>query len=127
MSLAMPRAYGTDLRWRAIWMTQFLGLKTKEVAVYLSVSSRTIERLVAKFNDRGRVAPERIGRPSCSLMYHPEIEFIIMEEVLKRPEKTLSEIGYDIYQATGAQCSLSGIFHYLRRNNFSRKKVCHIV
>ena len=47
-----------------------------------------------------------------------------MEEVLKHPEKTLVEISNDIYQQTGAEYSLSGIFYYLKRNDISRKKVC---
>lgn len=59
----MPRAYGEDLRWRAVWMTQVLGMKTEEVAIYLAISPRTIQRYISKFNAQGNVAPAKIGRP----------------------------------------------------------------
>ncbi|KAK3735998.1 hypothetical protein QZH41_018258 [Actinostola sp. cb2023] len=71
-------------------------------------------------------ASEQIGRPFYSLSMHPHIEFVIMEEVMQHPEKTLVEIAHDIYQQTGAQYSLSGIFYYLKRNNISRKMLSKI-
>ena len=54
---------------------------------------------------------------------HPHVEFLIMEAVLKHPEKTLAERAHKVYVQTGSQYTLAGIFSYLRRNRFSRKVV----
>ena len=40
--------------------------------------------------------PEVIGRPLNSVSVHPHVEFLIMEAVLKHPEKTLAEIAQDV-------------------------------
>ena len=40
----MPRPYGEDLRWRAIWMKEILGFQVDEVAAALWMSPRSIER-----------------------------------------------------------------------------------
>lgn len=49
-----------------------------------------------------------------------------MEAVLDHPVKTLSEIAQNIYEQTGLERALSGILLYLKRNRFSRKRVCQI-
>jgi len=54
----------------------------------------------------------------------PHVEFLIMEAVLEHPEKTLSEIVHDLYTQTGSEFTSASIFFYLKRNHFSRKKVC---
>ena len=64
-----------------------------------------------------------IGRPLNSISVHPHVEFLKMEAVLKHPEKTLAEIAHEAYVQTGSQYTLAGVFSYLRRNRFSRKKV----
>ena len=45
-----------------------------------------------------------------------------MQAVLKHPEKTMARIALDVYVQTGSQYTLAGLFPYLRRNRFSRKK-----
>lgn len=122
----MPRPYSDDLRWRAIWMKEILGFKVDEVASALCMSQRTIERYVAKFQNFGEVKAGTIGRPINSVSMHPHVEYLIMEAVLEHPEKTLSEIVYNVYAQTGSEFALASIFYYLKRNRFSRKKVGRI-
>ena len=33
----MPRAYSEDIRWRAIWLTEIIGLDVEEVSFYLQL------------------------------------------------------------------------------------------
>ena len=104
-------------------MVNILGMKINEVAIYLSISPRSIERYLSYFRARGRVEAKKVGRRICSLSIHPHIEFMIMEAILYEPQKTLAEIAQKIYQQTGADVSMSGIFYYLKRNGTTRKKV----
>ena len=120
----MPRPYSEDLRWRAIWMKEFLRYSVDEVAAALYISPKTILRYVSKCLNSGEVKAETLGRPLNSFLMHPHVEFVIMEAVLDHPEKTLSEIAQNIYEQTGSERALSSILLYLKWNRFSRKRVC---
>ena len=65
---------------------------------------------------------EIVGYTCISI--HPHEEFVIMESLLKYPERTLAEIINDMYIETGSMYSCSTIHYYLKRNNMTRKKVC---
>ena len=85
-----------------------------EVATALRMSPRTIERYVSKVLNFGDVKANTIGR----------LWNLIIEAVLKYPEKTLSEIVHDVYTETGSDFALARIFYYLKRNRLSLNKVC---
>lgn len=52
----MPRPYGEDLRWRAIWMKEISGYHEVDgVAAVLRMSPRTIERYVSEVLNFGEV------------------------------------------------------------------------
>ena len=59
----MPAAYSQDLRWRAIWLTEIVGIEVEEVSFYLQISSKTINRYIQKFINLGNVCTAIIGRP----------------------------------------------------------------
>ena len=50
--------------------------------------TRAIKRHVSKVLNFGEVKANTIGRPINSGAMHPHVEFFIMEEVPKHPEKT---------------------------------------
>ena len=87
----MPAPYSRDLRWRVIWMKEVLGYEVNEEDASLSSSPRTVERYRRQFLTFGDINPEVIGRPLNSVSMHPYAEFLIMEAVLKHPEKTLAK------------------------------------
>ena len=122
----MPRPYSEYLRWRAIWMKEFLRYSVDEVVAALYMSPKTILCYVSKCLDSSEVKAETLGRPLNSFLMHSQVEFVIMEVVLYHPEKTLSEIAQNIYGQTGSERVLSSILLYLKRNSFSRKRVCQI-
>lgn len=123
----MPRPYSDDLRWRAIWMKEFLGYSVDDVAATLFMSPRTVERYISKCLNTGDVKSETLGRQLNSFAMHPHVEFVIMEAVLEHPDKTLAEIAYDVYEQTGTESAVSSILRYLKRNSFTREKVCQII
>ena len=56
-----------------------------------------MERYGRQFLNFGDINLEVIGRPLNSVSMQPRVEFLIMEAVLKRPEKTLAEIAHNLY------------------------------
>ena len=124
IKLVMPRPYSNDLRWRAIWMVELLGYSVDEVAATLFMSPRTIERYISKCLNTGDVNSEKLGRPFNSFAMHAHVEFVIMEAILEQPDITLAEIAYNVFEQTGSENAVSSILRYLKRNSFTRKKVC---
>ena len=123
----LPRPYSQDLRWRAIYLVEIVGLGVQEVSIYLNMSPKTISRYVNKFRRLGNVNTGVIGRPYACISIHPHEEFVIMESLLKYPERTLAEIINDMCRETGSMYGCSTIYYYLKRNNLTRKKVCEPV
>ena len=108
-------------------MKEFLGYSVDDVAATLFMSPRTVERYISKCLNTSEVKWEKLGRPLNSFAMHPHVEFVIMEAVLEHPDKTLAEIAYDVYEQTGSENVVSSILRYLKRNSFTRKKVCEIL
>ena len=117
----MPRRYSNDLRWRAIWMVELLGYRVDEVAATLFMSPRTIERYISKCLNTGDANSEKLGRPFNSFAMHAHVEFVIMEPILEQPDTTLTD---RVRKQTGSENAVSSILRYLKRNSFTRKKVC---
>ena len=120
----MPRPYSQDLRWRAIVLTEIVGLSVEEVSFYLQLSQKTISRYVNKFRIIGNVSTAVIGRPYGCISIHPHEEFVIMESLLQYPEKTIAEMVQQVYSETGSVYACSTLYRYLKRNSITRKKVC---
>ena len=119
----MPRPYSEDLRWRAVFLAEVVGINIEENSFYLQISKMTIFRYVNKFRTQGNVASQTIGRPIGSISLHPHQEFVIMELILNHPEKTIAELVQEVYLETGSKYFCSTLFYYLKRNNITRKKV----
>ena len=105
-------------------MVELLGYSVDEVAATLFMSPRTIERYISKCLNTGDVNSEKLGRPFNSFAMHPHVEFVIMEAILEQPDTTLAEIAYNVFEQTGSENAVSSILRYLKRNSFTRKKVC---
>ena len=118
----MPRPYSQDLRWRAIWLTEIVGLDLEEVSFYLQLSEMTIRRCIQKFRELGNLNTAIIGRPYNCVALHPHEELVIFEILQQHPEKSLSEVLYKVYEETGSQYACSTLHYYLKRNNLTWKK-----
>ena len=119
----MPAPYSQDLRWRAIWLAEIVGLDLREVSFFLQLSTMTIRRYVEKFRQLGNVSTAIIGRPYNCISLHPHEELVIFELLQQCPEKNLSEVLDKLNEETGSQYACSSLYYYLKRNNITRKKV----
>ena len=119
----MPAPYSQDLRWRVVWFVWHLGLSVEEAAFYLGVSTWTVERYLTKFANTGGVTTKTLGRPTGKLKFSPYEELLVLEAILKNPDKTYSEIVNELYKATGSEFACSTLHHYLKRNGITRKQV----
>ena len=117
-------AYSADMRWRMVYQREGLGLPCRQVASNLNVDPSTVSRVVSRFNETGNVDVQpRSGAPMKLSAFD---EFLIMENILERPDMYLHVLQSDIKQTTGADVDVSTICRFLKRNNFSRKKLSHI-
>ena len=86
--------------------------------------SSTVSRVVSKFNQTGNVDTKpRKGAPMKLSAFD---EFVIMENILERPGKYLYELQSDIKQTIGTDVDVSTICRFLKRSNFSWKKLSHV-
>ena len=49
-----------------------------------------------------------------------------MEAILEQPNTALAEIAFrvNVFEQTGSENAVSSILRYLKRNSFTRKKLC---
>ena len=120
----MPAPYSQDIRWRVIWCVWNLGLSIEETAFYLSVSTWTVKRYFTKLTNTGSIRTKTLGRPAGTLQFRPHEEFLVLEAILKNPDKTYSEILAEVYRVTGSHFAHSTLHYFLKRSGITRKQVC---
>ena len=114
-------AYSNDLRWRMVYQEELLGLTCREVGENLNVDASTVSRVVSRFYQTGDVDEHaKSGRPTTLTAYD---EFVILENILTRPSTSLREIVHDMKQVTGTEVNEATVCRFLKKNNFSRKKL----
>ena len=119
----MPRAYSEDIRWRAIWLIEIIGLDVEEVSFYLQLSRKTIFRYIDKFRTTGNICPDMIGRPYSSIALHPHEEFVIIELVLQHPEKT--ELLDEVHRETGSGYACSNLL-FKAQQHYAEEGLCYL-
>ena len=120
----MPGPYSQDLRWRVIWSVWNLGHTTEETAVYLGISTRTVRRYPTRLWETGSVHANNLGRPVGTLKFRPHEELLVLETILRNPDKTYGEILDEVYRSTGSEFACSTLHYYFRRSGITRKQVC---
>ena len=116
--------YSEDLRWRMVYQHEVLGLSYRKIAGNLNVDHSTVNRVVARFQAIGDVTPTRQPGKRSDLTTIDEL--VILENVIERPGTYLQELQTDLLQVTGTDVSVSTICRFLKRSNFSRKKLSRI-
>ena len=82
--LSIGKAYSDDLRWRIVYMSQMLGMKTVDISSLIFVSERTIQRYVERFKVTGDVA-QFAKRNGPTRMLSGREEAMIVQAVLDKP------------------------------------------
>ena len=67
----MPRECSQDLRWKAIWLTEIVGVHVQDVSFYLQLLKKTISRYIHKFRMLENVDTAVIGRTYTCISMHP--------------------------------------------------------
>ncbi len=121
----MPRSYSTDLRWRIVWLYYYKEKSIEEIEKLLFVSSRSVRRYIALFDETGEVSPvsQQHGPPRTLDALE---EMTLVQSLLNKPDMYLQELKQELIQVTGTNVSLSTVCRTLKRLGFSRKKLRHI-
>ena len=107
-----------------VYQHSSMGLSCRDVARNLKVDPSTVSRIVSRFEATGNVDPTpRSGAPNKLSDYD---EFVLIEILLEQPSKYLHELQQEIENSTGTQIDMSTICRFLKRNNFSRKRLNHV-
>ena len=117
-------AYSEDIRWRMVWLRELQGYTLDKVAANLCVDVSTVHRIVSKFRVSGSVSKKL--RSACE---HPNtrltkpVQLTILHLVLGNPGAYLWEIQQQILWMYGLDISPASICIFLKKSNFSRKKM----
>ena len=100
-----------------------LGLSYQQIASNLNVHTSTVWRTVKRFEEEGSIDERKNEGPR---KLTESEEFANMEIVLEKPSVYLQEIVRHIQDQTGTIVHESTICRFLKRNNFSRKRLSTI-
>ena len=112
-------AYSTDLRKRIVAAHIEEGENKSEVARCYSVSRRTVERYVKRF-EKGELAATRHPRKGSNLNEgHQEV---LRKQVAEHNDWTLEQHAEALAKSTGIELTKSTVDNYFRRLGIRRKK-----
>ena len=118
-------AYSEDLRWRMVWQRFVGGLTLKKIASNLCVDASTVMRITKKFDAVGKVSKSTRAASNRFrfVKLSKPIQFTILSLLLHSPSLYLSDIQRDLSFMFNLDVSAAAICQFLKRCNFSRKKM----
>ena len=123
--LSEPRrrsAYSEDLRWKMVWQREVQGFTLKRIASNLMVDISTVHRTCRKFRQTGSVAKKKYSAALPQILTKP-VQLTILKLILQNPCLYLRELQIELYNLLGSEISISTICNFLKKMNFSRKKI----
>ena len=112
----MPKPFSEDLRWRIVWLYIFLHKSAIEIANFLFVSTKTVERLGKLFLTTGNVSPfARVHRGGPGKKMTDFEQLTIVNLVLCHPGIFLYELQHKIFTLTGTRIHCSTICRTLKQ------------
>ena len=124
MMLSISKAYYDDLRWRIVYISQMLGMKTVDISSVTFVSERTIQRYVEQFKVTVDVAQFAKRNGPTTILSGRE-EALIVQAVLDKPGLCLHELQSCLH-VNGVQVDVSTICRTLHRLGFTYQKIKHL-
>ena len=119
---ARKSAYSNDLRWRMVWQLEVLGYKLKRVASNLCVDMSTVHRITQQFKTTGTVDKKQYTARTPIKLTKP-VQFTVLHLILQKPGIYLWEIQQELAWLFGLDISAPSLCNFLKKNNFSRKKM----
>ena len=86
----MPRAFSTDLRWRAVWLYPAHDLDVAEISQCLSVPQSSVYRYIELFQQIGDVKPRSYHHGPPKLL--GDLEQLVLLRLITNPGIYLGEI-----------------------------------
>ena len=118
----MPRAFSTDLRWRAVWLYLAHNQDVVEISQYLSVSPSSVYRFINLFHHTGDVKPRSFRHGPPKLLGDME-QLVLLRLVLNNPGIYLSEIQASLISRFGVTVDVSTICRTLKFMGCTRQVI----
>lgn len=118
----MPKAFSTDLRWRAVWLYLAHNLDVTEISQYLSISTSSVYRFIELFYQSGDVKPRSYCHGPPKLLGDLE-QLILLRLVVNNPGIYLSEIQASLLSRFGVTVHISTICRTFKFMGFSRQVI----
>ena len=109
----MPRAYSTDLRWRAVWLHLAHNLDVAEISQLLSVSPSSVYRYVEMFQLTGNVKPINYRHGPPKLLGDME-QLVLLRLILNNPGIYLRNLQANLRSRFGVTVDVSTICRTLK-------------
>ena len=120
----MPVSYSVDLRWRVVWLCEFLDVDPEAVARTMNISKRSVHRYCERYRVTGDVKP-------CVKRNGPMLELCEFEQlyltqlVLTKPGIYLRELQEELYAHTLHWVDVATICRTLQRIGMTRQVIRH--
>ena len=118
----MPRAFSTDLRWRAVWLYLAHNQDVVEISQYLSVSPSSVYRFINLFHHTGDVKPRSFRHGPPKLLGDME-QLVLLRLVLNNPGIYLREIQASLISRFGVTVDVSTICRTLKFMGCTRQVI----
>lgn len=109
----MPRAYATDLHWRAVWLYYVQNFPVNDIAALLCISTRSVYRYLERFDQTGEVRVSRYRHGPAKLLGVAE-QIVLLRIITSHPGIYLSEMENELFAMFGMHISLSTICRTLK-------------
>ena len=115
--------YSEDLRWRMVWQREVQGLTLEKVAKNLCVDTSTVFRVLKQFNNNGTVNKKSYVSSNGPMKLTKSVQLTVLNLVLDNPGIYLWEIQQMLLSMFALDVSPSALCIFLKKSNFSRKKM----
>ena len=115
--------YSEDLRWRMVWQREVQGLTLEKVAKNLCVDTSTVFRVLKQFNNNGTVNKKSYVSSNGPMKLTKSVQLTVLNLVLDNPGIYLWEIQQMLLSMFTLDVSPSALCTFLKKSNFSRKKM----
>ncbi|KAK3752639.1 hypothetical protein QZH41_008762, partial [Actinostola sp. cb2023] len=93
----------------------------KKIAVRLGMSSKSVLRFARRYNEAGNVHADNQGIPAGSYALSQQDRAVLLQEMLKHPERTLGELCEHISRVCGTMVAVPTLRDYFSRNGITHK------
>ena len=106
-----------------MWKKEALGQRTCDIARRVKVDSRTVRRVIRRFQLTGSIEKTTpVHSPLLRKLSLP-LRYKVADLILQRPGIYLRELQHQILQDHGEEISKSAICRFLQKSGFTRQKL----